>query len=60
MRRKVLQDGDANDGVDNEGAEAMEVGEEADSQVSHKLRRMKYALYAFKRPIEVLGSGSEL
>lgn len=39
VRRKVLQDGDDNDHVDNDGDTAMEVGDEADSQVSHKLTR---------------------
>ena len=35
MRRKVLQDGD---GVDEGENTAMDVGDEADSQVTYKLR----------------------
>ena len=38
VRRKVLQDGAENDGVDEGEDTAMDVGDEADSQVSHELR----------------------
>ena len=38
VRRKVLQDGAENDGVDEGEDTAMDVGDKADSQVSHELR----------------------
>ena len=38
VRRKVLQDSAENDGVDEGEDTAMDVGDEADSQVSHELR----------------------